>query len=316
MDKSNRGRWAHEGGLAASHVALPFKSATAEDRIGGVPRKTKELPMTLEHRSRHLAVAQVALLSITVLLAACGSRVPARVEIVAGRQVEIATAGSGGATTVVFEAGLGADWTPWDEVASEVARQARIFAYSRPGYGASGPATTPRDPKTIVEELRALLASQGYAPPYLLVGHSNGGGYMELFAKSHADEVIGVVLVDPRHRDFLAACEAAMLDGCGIPESTLANQSPAVIAEYRAYTSASEQIGAAGGFGGYPVRVLTASSVSGSAARQALWRSTHASLAAETADGKQIIVEGAGHGIQTDRPGEVVRTILALLPST
>ena len=160
------------------------------------------------------------------LLAACSSRVPARVVTVNGHQVEIATAGAGGAATVVFEAGLGEDWTHWDEVASQVALHARIFAYSRPGYGASGPATTPRDPKQIVEELRALLASQGYAPPYVLVGHSMGGAYMELFAKSHPDEVVGVVLVDPRHRDFLSTCEAAKLDNCGIPESTLATQAP------------------------------------------------------------------------------------------
>jgi pimeloyl-ACP methyl ester carboxylesterase len=42
----------------------------------------------------------------------------------------------------------------------------------------------------------------------------------------------------------------------------------------------------------------------------------HASLAAEAADGEQIIVQGAGHGSQVDRPGEVVRVIVALLPST
>jgi pimeloyl-ACP methyl ester carboxylesterase len=272
--------------------------------------------MTLERRIRHLDLASLALFAATVLLAACSSKVPARLEIVAGRQVEIATAGSGGAATVVFEAGLGRDWTDWDDVASEVAHHTRIFAYSRPGYGASGPATTPRDPMTIVEELRALLASQGYAPPYLIVGHSNGGAYMELFAKSHADEVIGVVLVDPRHREFLARCEAAKLDLCGIPESTLAEQSPAVVEEYRAYTTASDEIRAAGGFGAYPVRVLTASSVAGSAARQALWRSLHASLAAEAPDGEQIVVQGAGHGIQVDRPDEVVAAIVALLPST
>jgi len=267
--------------------------------------------MPLERRTRPLFLA---LFSLTVLLGACSSKVPARLEMVGGRQVEIATAGSGD-VTVVFEAGLGNDWTSWDEVASEVAPHARIFAYSRPGYGASVPTTTPRDPQTIVEELRWLLTAQGVAPPYLLVGHSNGGAYMELFAKSHADEVRGVVLVDPRHRDFLARCEAAMLDLCGISESELATQAPAVIAEYRAYTMASDQIRAAGDFGAYPVRVLTASRVAGSAARQELWRSLHASLAAEAADGEQRVVQGAGHGIQIDRPAEVVRTILALLPS-
>jgi pimeloyl-ACP methyl ester carboxylesterase len=89
-----------------------------------------------------------------------------------------------------------------------------------------------------------------------------------------------------------------------------------VVAEYRAYTTASDQILDAGGFGAYPVRVLTASSVSGSVARQALWRSMHAALAAEATDGEQIIVQGAGHAIQIDRPAEVVRVILALLPPT
>lgn len=257
-----------------------------------------------------------ALLGLGIaLLAACSSRVPARVATVNGRQVEVATAGSGGAATVVFEAGLGDDWTHWDEVASEVALHTRIFAYSRPGYGASSPATTPRDPKTIVEELRALLAALGYTPPYLLVGHSNGGGYMDLFARSHADEVMGVVLVDPRHPDFLATCEAAMLDLCGIPEATLAEQAPSVIAEYHAYSLASDQVRAAGGFGAYPVRVLTATSIPGSAARQALWTSMAASLAAEAADGQQIIVPGAGHYIQVDRPDAVVTAILDLLPS-
>jgi pimeloyl-ACP methyl ester carboxylesterase len=121
--------------------------------------------MALEHSIRPFATAQLALLSIVVLAGACSSRIAARVEVIDGHQVEIATAGAGGAATVVFEAGLGSDWTPWDEVASEVARHTRIFAYSRPGYGTSDPATTPRDPRTIVEELRALLASQGYVPP-------------------------------------------------------------------------------------------------------------------------------------------------------
>jgi pimeloyl-ACP methyl ester carboxylesterase len=272
--------------------------------------------MVLEHRNRHFHTARLALLSIAVLVAACSSRIPARVETVDGRQIEIATAGEGGAATVVFEAGLCDDWTRWDEVASEVSRHTRIFAYSRPGYGASGPATTPRDPKTIVEELRALLASQGYAPPYVLVGHSNGGGYMELFAKSHADEVVGVVLVEPRHRDFLAACEAAGLDLCGIPESTLAMQAPSIIAEYHAYTTASDEIRAAGGFGACPVRVLTASDIPGSAARQALWKSMHASLAAETTHGEQMLVPDTDHYIQVHQPGKVVQAILAVLPPT
>lgn len=250
------------------------------------------------------------------LLAACGSRIPARVVNVDGQEIEIATAGEGTAVTVVFEAGLGDDWTPWDEVASAVALHTRVFAYSRPGYGASGPATTPRDPKQIVDELRALLASQGLAPPYLLVGHSFGGTYMELFAKTHPDEVVGAILVDPRHRDFLHTCEAARLDQCGIPEATLQTQAASVIREYRAFTRASEQIRAAGAFGAYPVRVLTATVHPVSPRREALWQSMLAALAAEAPDGQQIVFPGASHYVQRDRPDEVVRAILAALPAS
>jgi len=265
--------------------------------------------------SAHHDHSRLLLITTLVLIAACGSKVPARVETIDGHEIEIATAGSGGAATVVFEAGLGDDWTSWDNVASRVAQHTRIFAYSRPGYGASGPATTPRDPRQIVEELRALLAHEGYAPPYVLVGHSFGGMYMELFAKAHPDEVIGAVLVDPRHRDFLATCEAAALDNCGIPEPLLRTQGPSSIAEYRAFPLGSDEIRAAGTFGAYPVRVLTATKHPVSPAREKLWETMLGELAAEASNGEQIIVSGAGHYIQLDRPAVVVQAILEMLPT-
>lgn len=256
----------------------------------------------------------LGILPLLFLLSACGSEVPARVETIDGHRVEVATAGTGGAATVVFEAGLGDDLTSWDRVINDVAAQARVFAYSRPGYGASDAPTTPRDPSRIVEELRALLAAQGSPPPYVLVGHSTGGAYMELFAKAHPDEVVGVVLVDPRHRDFLDTCEAAGLDLCGIPEPILVTQAPTVIAEYRGFAAAAAEIRAAGPFGAYPVRVLTATVHPVSPAREALWQSMLASLAAEADDGEQLIAQGAGHYIQRDRPDMVVDAILDLLP--
>lgn len=255
------------------------------------------------------------LLLTAVLLAGCGSTVPATVDTIDGDDIEIATAGSGTAT-VVFEAGLGDDWTSWDNVASQVAQHARIFAYSRPGYGASSPATTPRDPQTIVEELRALLAHEGYAPPYVLVGHSFGGTYAELFAKAYPDEVIGAVLVDPRHRDFLARCEALALDNCGIPEPVLDTQGASTIAEYHAFPLGADEIRAAGSFGAYPVRVLTATVHPVSAAREMLWETMLGELAAEASNGEQIMVPGASHYIQLDRPDVVVHAILEMLPTS
>lgn len=260
--------------------------------------------------SRFSHLSAVALVALTAW-PACGTRLdPTRAEI-GGRTVELVEAGHGDAT-VVFEAGFGDDWSPWDEVASEVAEHARVFAYSRPGYGTSDPTPEPRDATTIVEELRALLAARGHAPPYVLVGHSFGGTYMELFAKAHPEEVAGLVLVDPRHRDFTTACAAAGLEGYTIPAPMVATLPPVQIAEFEAFATASEEIDDRT-FGAYPVRVLTASLHPWSPAVEAMWRTMLGELADEAEDGSQILFVGAGHYLQIDRADEVVREILEIV---
>lgn len=97
---------------------------------------------------------------------------------------------------VVFENGSRATIDKWGTVPERIARDATVFAYNRPGYGNSDIVSTPRDGRTIVEELRALLRQKGLKPPYVLVGHSLGGLYMQLFARAYPEEVKGLVLVD------------------------------------------------------------------------------------------------------------------------
>lgn len=262
--------------------------------------------------NRHSSAVKMQNLVAAVLaaapFAACGTRLEPRVATVNGHAVELVTAGAGN-TTVVFEAGLGSDWSVWDEAAAQVARASRVFAYSRPGYGRSGPPTTPRDASHIVEELRALLDDQGYRPPYILVGHSFGGAYMELFAKAHPDEVTAVVLVEPRHRDFTTECEARHIAGCGIPASFAKTMPQVQQDELAAYAEASSEIRAAGPFGLYPVRVLTATSHSEGHDWETLWRSMLGSLAAEAQDGQQLLLAGS-HNLQLERAQDVARIIL------
>ncbi len=113
------------------------------------------------------------------------------------RQVEILVAGAPSpAGTVVFENGLRETLDSWTQVMKALAPRARIFAYNRPGYGRSGAVEGPREGAVVVEELRHTLRAAGLPPPYILVGHSMGGLYMQEFARAHAEEVIGVVLVD------------------------------------------------------------------------------------------------------------------------
>ncbi len=121
----------------------------------------------------------------------------ASIDLVDGREVESVTIKNPASkAVVVFESGLRGTLDRWDKVLDAVSPHASVFAYNRPGYAHSADTEAPRDGSTIVEQLRQVLKAKGLAPPYILVGHSLGGLYMQLFARRYPDEVAGVVLVD------------------------------------------------------------------------------------------------------------------------
>lgn len=88
-----------------------------------------------------------------------------------------------------------------------ISTTSRVCAYDRPGtldYTKNPPAITTRSspvpmPRTagdVVRELHTLLARASIPPPYVLVGHSLGGLFTLLYARTYPDHVVGLVLVD------------------------------------------------------------------------------------------------------------------------
>ncbi|GGB85943.1 alpha/beta fold hydrolase [Massilia buxea] len=153
-------------------------------------------------RPRALALVPSFSLAVACLLApghavAAGAANEIVAEVIAGQRIESVTIMNPDARAcVVFENGSRATVDSWSKVIDPLRSSASIFAYNRPGYGNSQEAATPRDGATVVEELRRMLKQKGLAPPYILVGHSLGGLYMQLFARRYPDEVGGLVLVD------------------------------------------------------------------------------------------------------------------------
>ena len=62
------------------------------------------------------------------------------------------------------------------------------------GWSEMGP--DPRDARRITSELHTLLGKAGIDGPYVLVGHSFGGMYMQTYTAQYPDEVAGMALVD------------------------------------------------------------------------------------------------------------------------
>ncbi|HEY6983883.1 alpha/beta hydrolase [Reyranella sp.] len=221
---------------------------------------------------------------------------------IGGVNLHIETLGRSG-PTVVFEAGLGNDSTTWKSVAGPVATFARVVLYDRPGLGRSSP---PKDKTTAVTadevatRLHALLAAAALPPPYILVGHSLGGLYVQMFARKYRQDVAGVVLLDSSSPDApgelktrarLAPGTAAYLEEEGVPES-------------------NEQVRRGGPFPDVPLTVIAATD-HGPYFRE--WEPTlmrlQQQLATLSARGTLIVAEGSGHDVQLDRPQIVIDAV-------
>ena len=102
-----------------------------------------------------------------------------------------------GRVTLVLEAGLMSTVLSWRDVQDQLARCYRVVSYDRAGLGWSDLGPLPRTADRIVDELHTALQRAEVPPPYVLVGHSFGGLTMPLFAARFAEEIAGMVLVDP-----------------------------------------------------------------------------------------------------------------------
>src|SRR5690606_3771641 len=105
-----------------------------------------------------------------------------------------------GPRTVILESGLGDTLDVWADIQPLIAQDCTgTVAYDRAGYIGRSPSSGTRDSATIVAELRAELRRRDIRPPYVLVGHSMGGLYMQYFARNFPEEIDGLVLIDSTH---------------------------------------------------------------------------------------------------------------------
>ena len=102
-----------------------------------------------------------------------------------------------GSPTIVIEAGEGQLSDEMNQITPALAERGRVCSYDRANLGQSGPAPTPRTAGDIVDDLHALLDAAAVPGPYLLIGHSGGGPYVQLYPRVYPTEVAGVLITNP-----------------------------------------------------------------------------------------------------------------------
>jgi pimeloyl-ACP methyl ester carboxylesterase len=214
-----------------------------------------------------------------------------------------------GPRTVILEAGLGDTLDVWKDIQPRIAAGCtRTLAYNRAGYVGSDPAAGPRDAQTIIAELRGELRRRNIEPPYVLVGHSLGGLYMQYFARNYPKEVAGLLLVDSTNwHQGMTINTGANTPYAGRTAVTLFM--PWIMRrELTDSTAAGQQVHASPQAESFPTIVLSSTRAppGETPATRALSADLQDEIVADFPSASHVRVADSGHYIQRDQPAVVV----------
>jgi len=236
---------------------------------------------------------------------------------IGGSELEYVMAGEGKPVIVLLSGyGVSID-TSWSRIFPEIEKISTVFAYNRFNYGNSDKSEGPQTGAEIVATLRNLLREKGLKPPYVLVGHSFGGIYAQLFARKYSEEVCGVVLIDSSHPDHdEMKCESGGAIRCAV--RAIINWVDSVIhpgryTELTTFAATVREIKSAPPFPDIPLIVISAGKdpsfwLFGDEFLR-IFRENQRRLAALSPQGRQIIAKQSGHFVQNDTPEIVVQAI-------
>lgn len=141
--------------------------------------------------------------------------------LIEGQMFRLAKSGQG-KPSIVFISGTGGALDAWYKLYPEVEQLGTVFCYDRPGVGGSAKPREAQYAETVVAQLRQLLMVAEVKPPFVLVAHGFGALHANLFARAFADEVAGVLFIEPttpedvlelgQHQSWLQRRFFAMLD--------------------------------------------------------------------------------------------------------
>ncbi|MEO1261745.1 MAG: alpha/beta hydrolase [Bacteroidota bacterium] len=229
------------------------------------------------------------------------------------RKVEYVEAGNG-SPTVVLETGLGPDIKTWLPIFDSLAAITHVFAYNRPGYGNSGLLHAPENVKQVAEQLHENLKATGQQAPYILMGHSAGGLYINMFARLYPDEVASVVFLDASHPEQFEYFRKhqPLLYSMLVSSTTKSKRKY----ELSIIKGTMSDFVDAPPFPNVPIVVLTAGKKSSPLETDRLrqkWLRFQSELAALSEESNHVVVEGSGHFIHKDKPGVVLEEIRKII---
>jgi pimeloyl-ACP methyl ester carboxylesterase len=121
---------------------------------------------------------------------------PGKLIEIPGARMHVQRSGEG-RPAVVLEAGIAASSLSWSLTQPLLSAFTATYSYDRAGLGWSVAERFDCSLNRMSDDLHSLVVSLQVPQPYILVAHSFGSYIVTTYAQRHADELAGVVLVDP-----------------------------------------------------------------------------------------------------------------------
>jgi pimeloyl-ACP methyl ester carboxylesterase len=214
-----------------------------------------------------------------------------------------------GRPCVVLFSGAGVALESWRALHPRIEQLGTVVAWNRFGIEDSDAPHKPQSGALVIASLRELLSYVAAEAPYVLVGHSVGGLYVNLFARLHPAEVAGVLMLEATHP---REAKPGLIDQAQVERSLAKVQhlppnlfSRNLHAEVQALHRIAAEIEAAGPFPPVPLTVISSASSRHMAHQR--------ELAALSAHSEHVIAQHSGHFPQLSEPELVVGALERLV---
>jgi pimeloyl-ACP methyl ester carboxylesterase len=230
--------------------------------------------------------------------------------------LEYVVSGSG-APAIILLNGAGMTLEGWRALYPDIERLGTVFAWNRFGVKDSDSPRLAQSGAVVIASLRELLGYAGVAAPYVLVGHSIGGLYANLFARLHPAEVAAVLFIEathPRDQEMLQEHKTrlgrTLEKVLALPQRLFRAN---LHSEIDAVPRTIEEIAAAGPFPPVPLCVVTGGAappkwLMAAPALQARQRHQQ-ELAQLSPQGEQVVAARSGHFPQLTEPALVLAAL-------
>jgi pimeloyl-ACP methyl ester carboxylesterase len=123
-------------------------------------------------------------------------RAPGALVKLKNRTVHVHQLGAG-SPPVILEAGIAASSLNWSVLQPQLAGLTATYSYDRAGLGWSSATERQCHISQMADELHQWIEALCVPKPYVLAGHSYAGYILRVYAQRFADEIAGIILIDP-----------------------------------------------------------------------------------------------------------------------